>query len=66
MLKPVEQQNRLAAAQILNYLVLIEDRAGNKERAIRWLEIVKKLSPHPDEIDKRIAELRAGKPFSAE
>jgi len=63
--KPADQQNLLAAAQILNYLALIEDRAGNKERSIRWLEIVRKLSPHPEEIDKRIAELRAGLPFTA-
>lgn len=62
--KTAEQQNRFVAAQILNQLALLEDQAGNKARAVLWLEIVKKLSPHPDEIDKRIAELRAGQPLS--
>lgn len=63
--KPVEQQNRFAVAQILNYLALVEDQSGNKDRAIHWLEIVKKVSPQPEEIDKRIAELRAGQPLTA-
>jgi hypothetical protein len=64
--KPVEAQNRLAAEQILNYLVTVEDRSGNRERAVDWLGIVKKVSPHPDQIDKRIAEVRAGKGFKAD
>ena len=64
--KPTEQQNRLAAEQILNYLAVAEDRSGNRDRAISWLEIVKKLSPHPDEIQKRIDEVRAGKSLLAE
>ena len=64
--KPAEEQNRFAVAQILNYLALVEDQSGHKDRAIRWLEIVKKVSPQPEEIDKRIAELRAGQPLSAE
>ena len=61
--KPDAEQNRFSAEQILNYLALVEDRTGNHERAISWLSIVKKLSPHPEEIDKRIAEVRAGKPL---
>jgi hypothetical protein len=63
--KPVEQQNRFAAEQILNYLARVEDRTGHGAQAISWLEIVKKISPHPDEIDKRIAEVRAGKSLEA-
>jgi tetratricopeptide (TPR) repeat protein len=63
--KPVEKQNRFSAEQILNYLAWVEDRSGNREQAIRWLEIVRKVSPHPEEIDKRIAEVRAGKPLEA-
>jgi tetratricopeptide (TPR) repeat protein len=61
--KPVEQQNRFSAEQILNYLARVEDRSGNRERVVSWLEIVRKVSPHPDEIDKRIAEVRAGQPL---
>lgn len=64
--KPVEQQNRFAAGLILNNLVLVEDRTGNREQAVSWLGIVRKVSPHPEEIDKRIAEVRAGKPFEAQ
>ena len=64
--KPDEQQNRFAAEQIVNYLALVEDRTGHHERAISWLQIVKKLSPHPEEIDKRIAEVRAGKPLGGQ
>jgi len=64
--KPAEQQNVFAARQILNYLAAVEDRAGNRERVIKWLEIVKGISPNPGEIDKRILEVRAGVPLLAE
>ena len=64
--KPPEQQDRFAVAQILNYLALVEDQSGKKGRAIHWLELVKIISPNPAEIDKRIAELRAGQPLSAQ
>lgn len=64
--KPVDQQNRFAASQILNNLVLAEDRLGNRDQAVSWLGIVRKISPHPEEIDKRIAEVRAGQPFEAQ
>jgi len=64
--KPAEQQNIFAAAQIVNYLARVEDRTGNRDRAISWLGILKKLSPHPDEIEKRIEEVRSGKPLEAQ
>lgn len=64
--KPPEQRNIFVAEQIVNYLALVEDRTGRHERTIAWLEILKKLSPHPDEIEKRIAEVRAGKPLEAD
>jgi tetratricopeptide (TPR) repeat protein len=57
--KPVEQQNRFVAGQILNSLARVEARLGNREKAAEWLGIVKKVSPHPEEIE-RIAEVRAG------
>ena len=59
--KPVEQQNRFAAEQIVNYLARVEDRSGNREKTIEWLELLKKASPNPQQIDQRIAEVRAGK-----
>ncbi len=64
--KSEDQQNRFAAMQILNHLARVEDRTGNRERAIEWLAILKKVSPHPAEIDKRIAEVRAGQPLEAQ
>jgi tetratricopeptide (TPR) repeat protein len=64
--KPLEQQNRFVAEQIVSYLARVEDRSGNRERTIRWLELLKKASPNPQQIDQRIAEVRAGKPLEAE
>ncbi len=64
--KPDDQKNKFAAAQIVNHLARVEDRCDHRERAIRWLELLKKISPHPEEIDKRIAEVRAGQPLEAE
>ena len=64
--KPDDQRNLFAAEQIVNYLALVEDRTGRQERTIAWLELLKKLSPLPEEIDKRIAEVRAGKPLEAD
>lgn len=64
--KPEDQQNRFAAAQILNNLALVEDESGNREQAIHWLQLVKKVSPHPEEIEKRISEVRAGQPLKAQ
>jgi tetratricopeptide (TPR) repeat protein len=63
--KAADQQNRFMALQIVNSLALLESRAGNRDRAVRWLEIVRKLSPHPAEIDKRIGEVKAGQPLEA-
>jgi Tfp pilus assembly protein PilF len=64
--KPDEERNKFAAEQIVNCLAQIEDRSGHRERTISWLELLKKLSPRPEEIGKRIAEVRAGKPLEAE
>ena len=62
----VRGQARFVAEQIVNFLARTEARSGNSARAISWLELLKKLSPHPDEIDKRIAEVHAGKSLEAE
>ena len=64
--KPAEKQNLLAVRQVLNYLAVVEDRAGNRDAALNWLEKVKAVSPNPDAIDKRIAEVKAGQSLSAE
>ena len=64
--KPADQQNLFAALQLLNSLAVVEDREGRREQALHWLELVRKASPHPEEIDKRIAEVRAGKSLEAQ
>lgn len=64
--KSPEQQNTFAAAQILTCLARVEDRTGNKDRAISWLTILRKVSSYPDEVDKRIEEVRAGKPLEGQ
>jgi tetratricopeptide (TPR) repeat protein len=63
--KPDDQKNIYAAEQIVNFLARVEDRAGNRERTIEWLTLLKKVSPTPGQIDKRIAEVRAGAPLEA-
>lgn len=63
--KPVDQQNRFTASEILGYLARLEDRTGNREQALQWLGILRKASPHPESIDQRIAEVRAGKSLEA-
>ena len=63
--KPVEQQNRFSAQQIIDYLARIEDRTGRREQVLHWLGILKKVSPHPDAVEKRMEEVRAGKRLEA-
>lgn len=63
--KPGAQQNIFSVLQILNNLAVVEDRSGQPEKAVSWLQLVRKASPHPEEIDKRIAEVRAGKSLEA-
>jgi tetratricopeptide (TPR) repeat protein len=63
--KPDEQQNKFAAAQIVNYLAVIEDRSGHRDRTISWLETLKKFSPRHEEISKRIAEVQSGQPLES-
>ena len=64
--KPGDRQNTFAVLQLLNTLAVVEDRSGRREQVVHWLQLVRKVSPHPEEIDKRIAELRAGQSLSAE
>lgn len=59
--KPVDQQDRFLVQQILNHLARVDARLGDREHAVQWLQIVRKLSPRPAEIDKRIQEVREGK-----
>lgn len=59
--KPAEQQNRFLAEQVANYLACLEARAGNREKAVAWLQRVRSYSPFPTQVDHRIEEAKAGK-----
>jgi len=44
--------------KILTHLAELEEREGNREKAIFYLEESKPLSPRPDMIQQRIDELK--------
>ena len=58
--KPAEQRDILLAMEILLNWACLESQEGRIEKAVELLTLVKRVSPHPEEIDKRIAEVRAG------
>ena len=45
--------------QILGFLAVLEEEEGNFGKAIKYFELLKEHSPSKEEIDKRIAELKA-------
>ena len=55
------EPNHFLLLQICTYLVQLELRGGNSAKAISYLEIMKKISPHPEAVQKRIEEVRQGK-----
>jgi len=59
------QPDRLLLAEMLTHLARLEVRANRRDKAISYLEVLKKISPTPQEIQKRIEEVRAGLPFEA-
>jgi hypothetical protein len=64
--KPVEAQNRFIAAAILMNLARLEHAAGDINQCVRCLETLLPLKQNPDEIRKRIADVKAGLPLTAE
>jgi tetratricopeptide (TPR) repeat protein len=52
------EPNKLIAARLHAGLSQVETRAGNFPKALIHLEELKKISPHPEEIQKQIDELR--------
>lgn len=58
--KPLEDQNRFLASQILIHLAVLESREANRERCLQWLERLVPLKSDPTEIQKRIVEVREG------
>ena len=47
-------------SQIVWQLALVEQESGNVALAIAYLQTAKRVSPHPEAIEQRIAEMRAG------
>ena len=48
-------------AQLLGHLARLEGQAGHAETAVRYLELLRAISPNPAEIQKRIDEVKSGK-----
>ena len=59
--KPVEDRNLFLAGQILLHLGVLESRSGNVERCVHWLEALAPLKSNPEEIRRRIVEVKAGR-----
>ena len=57
-----EKVDELSYLEITGQLATIEHESGNLNKAIAWLERVKKYTPNPDAIQQRINEWRAGTP----
>lgn len=56
---PPEQQDRFMAVQIITQLARLESRASRPTRCLEWLGVLKKTTKNPDEIQKRIGEVKA-------
>ena len=60
-----KEPDRFMLAQILTQLIRLEARTAHRERAVDYLEMLKKISPNPEAVQKRIDEVKAGVPFEA-
>lgn len=63
-----KQPNLLALEEILTQLAALEQRLGNYSQAVAYWELVRKISPAPEQVEKRIQELHRlmGAPGDAE
>ena len=55
-----KQKNELIYEELAGNLADLEYVAGNHQKAVEWLESVKKVSPAPDEVQKQIEAIRRG------
>ncbi len=62
---PRDEEQRLLGAEILTQLTRLESRANHRDKALAYLELLKRISPSAHEVQKRIDELKAGLPFEA-
>ncbi len=53
----LEKPNFLALEEIVTHLASLEQKQGNYSQAVLYWEMARKISPNPEEIEKRIAEL---------
>lgn len=61
--KTAEEQNRFLAGRVLLYLAWLESRAGHRDRCLYWLETLLPVAGQPQNIQQRIADVKAGRPF---
>jgi tetratricopeptide (TPR) repeat protein len=52
-----EDQDRFLLGHILGSLAILEEHAGNKEKALDYLKLLKRASPNPEAIQKQIDKL---------
>lgn len=62
--KPPDQRDTFLGQEILTGWVRLEVKAGHRDRAAELLEKIKPISPHPENVQKRIEELKSGAPFN--
>jgi tetratricopeptide (TPR) repeat protein len=60
---PRDESQRLLGAEILTHLTRLEARESHRDRALVYLQVLKQVSPSPQDVQKRIDELKAGLPF---
>lgn len=53
-----KEPNKLALEQILARLVALEEKEKNWAKCIQWMELLKKVSPIPDQIEKEIQDIK--------
>jgi tetratricopeptide (TPR) repeat protein len=53
-----EEPDFFALQQMLGHLALLDQKEGHFDRAIHHFELLKRISPRPEEIQKRIEEIR--------
>lgn len=56
--KPKEEQDIFIYNEILAHLAKQEEQLGNYDDALKYMEMWKATSPHPDAIEKQIQELK--------
>jgi tetratricopeptide (TPR) repeat protein len=62
----VQEPDRLILAQILTHLARLEMHQNRRDKAVAYLEQLKAVSAFPQEVQKRIDEVKAGLPFEAD